>query len=159
MAPADFSQSLTAFFEGKYLPQMLEQAAPEEVKRYRNAIGQAALYLGNPATLGDLVDPSFSKSFQEHLAGKGFSAKRAKSFADCLAEIHAAARLYRRPSHDLLPTIEEIERSEGEEIERPRPFVYQGRTAGTSLALLSMILPDDQVCHGGLPNWQPHDRR
>jgi hypothetical protein len=150
MAPADFSQSLTAFFEGTYLPQMLEQAATEEVKRCRNAIGQASIYLGQPATLADLVDPSFGKSFTEHLQGKGFSAKRANDFADCLGEIHAAARQYRRPSHDLLPTIEEIERGEGEEIERPRPFVYQGRTAGTSLALLSMILEDDQVCCGSL---------
>jgi hypothetical protein len=162
MTPADFSQSIIEFFEGTYLPQMLEQAPPDDVKRYRNAIGQASLYLSLPVTFGELVDPSFLIGFVEHLVGKGFSAGRAKSFADCLGEIQDGAREYRQARAgqaqsaascnqlpEELPNDDDEIADDGGEVQLvdwPPRFFLQGRA---SQALLSMLLPGDEVCHGG----------
>jgi hypothetical protein len=157
MSSPVFSLTLSAYFEETYLPQLLEHAPSDTVKRFRNAIGRASLFLGHTVTLGDLVDPSFSKSFVEHLLEKGFTAKRAKSFATCLREIQDGAREHRkaraRQPEIAASCIELHEEAEEADVDVQVVDWRVHRSVGVSPALLSILEPGDQVCGGGFDSF------
>ena len=147
MSSAVYSLTLTDYFEESYLPQLLENAPLDQVKQYRNAIGQADLLLGYVATIGDLVDPSLSQWYVDHLQEKGFTRQRAEAFASCLRELQEGARQDRRVRRK--PKSQEPNRQRVDAID-PVVMAALGRSRSISRALLSMLEPDDFVCTGEL---------
>ena len=152
MMSAVYSLALIDYFEDSYLPEMLESAPHDQVRQIRNAVGRADLMLGHVATIGDLVDPSFAKTYVEHLLQKGFTAKRAEAFAACLREIYDGARQDRQvraqhQQHKRKPQNPNRQRTEG--IDPIVRAALRG-TRAVSPAFLSMLEPDDQVCSGEL---------
>ncbi len=144
----DSSVTLIDFFEETYLPQLLENAPPEQVKQFRNAIGRATLLLGHAATLGDLVDPSFAKSFVEDLTQRGFTINRAEAFSSCLRQVRDAARQQRQA---------ESTQAKGQAPAYQRPNVVEqvvqfiaDHPRSISAALASIMEADDQICSHSL---------
>lgn len=147
MSTAVYSLTLVDYFEDSYLPQLLENAPHDQVRQFRNAIGRADLMLGHLATIGDLVDPSFATTYVDHLLEKGFTAKRAESFAACLREIQEGARQDRHARTKRKPA--EANRQGTTAID-PQVLAALGRTKRLSPAFLAMLEPDDDVCVGEL---------
>ena len=146
----DSSVTLIDFFEETYLPQLLENAPPEQVKQFRNAIGRATLLLGHAATLGDLVDPSFAKSFVEDLVQRGFTINRAEAFASCLRQVRDAAREERR-----VRSKESMAKGEAPVLHRPNVLqevaqFLEDHPRSISAAFASILEADDQICSHSL---------